>query len=303
VRSAGDDAAFGFTPCDPAVEDPYYVAAATDLGAGVDADDGFLLQVPFIEDSFERAATKGKGLGEGAHVEGDADLALRVTFVEDPFERAATTGLGDAAHGEGDAGLVLHVPTVEEPIEVAATTVLVDAAHGKGGAGLVPHVPIVQEPIEVAATTVLGDDSILYPTRMTLKDLNEYEATDFSRAAINERFQLESKEAKAAVTGAVGGVLSPLRELVDDVRSLGSVFDLQEFQIGMPFAAIMTCMGMYQLWKLSPSTCIDVAMYYAFYKLSAIAADVRRRGFSPDWIIRIKLGESIYIVYITTSFG
>jgi hypothetical protein len=27
---------------------------------------------------------------------------------------------------------------------------------------------------------------------------------------------------------------------------------------------------MYQLWKLSPSTCIDVAMYHAFYELSAI---------------------------------
>jgi hypothetical protein len=56
-------------------------------------------------------------------------------------------------------------------------------------------------------------------------------------------FRLESKEAKAAVTGAVVGVLSPLQELVDDVRSLGSVYDVQEFQIGMPFAAIMTCMG------------------------------------------------------------
>jgi hypothetical protein len=52
----------------------------------------------------------------------------------------------------------------------------------------------------------------------------------------------------------------------------------------------MTCIGLYQLWKVAPNLCLDVAMPYAFYKLSVLAADVRRRGFSPDLIIRIKLG-------------
>jgi hypothetical protein len=292
-ESAGDDSGFGFSPCDPAVEDPYDIAATTDLSADADADDGLVLHGPFVEDPFERVSTAS--LGEVTHDEGDADSVMCVPFVEDPFEIVATTGLGVGAHGKGDVDLILDVSTVEEPHELTATTDLCVVARD---AGLVLHVPTVEEPHEVPATTGLGDgaddvddDSFVYPMRLTHKELDEFETMDFSRAAINERFQAEAKEAKAAVMGAVVGVLSPLRELVHDIRNLDSIFDAQEFQIGMPFAAIMTCMGMYHLWKLSPSTCIDVAMYYAFYKLSVIAADVRRRGFSPDWIIRIKLGE------------
>ncbi|CAM0904567.1 unnamed protein product [Alopecurus aequalis] len=327
-ESAGDDAGFGFSPSDPAgEEDPCDISATTDLSADVDADAGFALHAWPAEDPFELAITTC--LREGVHDEADAGMVpgvptveephevapcvLHVWPVEDPFELAATTALREGAQDEADAGLVPRVPTVEEPhevsalaphvtaVELTATTDLCECEVARDDPGLVLRVPTVEEPIDVTATTVLDDgaddvddgaddDSIAYPTRLTEKDLREFENMDFSRAAISERFRLESKEANAAVTGAVVGILSPLRELLHDLRSLDSVFDTQEFQIGMPFGAIMTFMGMYQLWKLSPSTCIDVAMSYAFYKLSVMAADVQRRGFSPDWIIRIQLG-------------
>ncbi|XP_044393335.1 uncharacterized protein [Triticum aestivum] len=179
-----------------------------------------------------------------------------------------------------DAGLVLGGPAVVEPHELAANQ-------------------DQDEPRYVTETDLLDDledDEVVYPLGLNGRELRELRDTDFSRDAIDERFRRESKEAKAAVIGAVTGVVRPLRELLDDVRRFKSVVDTQEFHIGMPFGAIMTCMGLYQLWKLSPSTCIEVAMYYAFYKLSAIAADVRRRGFSPDWIIRIKLGIIIAVL-------
>ncbi|KAF7073264.1 hypothetical protein CFC21_078290 [Triticum aestivum] len=218
------------------------------------------------------------------------------------------------------AGLVLGGPAVEEPRERAATTVVgervddedhhdvVAMVLGDGTDALVLSGPAVEETRELAATTLHGEgshddvddwgdlDDVVYPVGLTVGEIKEFKNTDFSRAAINERFRRESKEAKAAVIGAVTGVVRPLRELLDDLRSLKSVFDTQEFHIGVPFGAIMACMGMYQLWKLSPSTCIEIAMYYAFYKLSAIAANVRRRGFSPDWIIRIKLGIIIALL-------
>ncbi|KAM3276334.1 hypothetical protein ACQJBY_044620 [Aegilops geniculata] len=227
-------------------------------------------------------------------------------------------GVVDMDHiDETDAGLVLGGPAVEEPRERAVTTDIGadvdDEGHhdvvamvlSDGTDALVLSGPAVEEPRELAPTTKgshddvddWGDpDDVVYPAGLTVREIQEFETADFSQAAINERFRRESKEAKAAVIGAVTGMVRPLRELLDDLRSLKSVFDTQEFQIGMPFGAIMTCMGMYQLWKLSPSTCIEVAMYYAFYKLSTIAADVRRRGFSPDWIIRIKLGIIIALL-------
>ncbi|KAF7066289.1 hypothetical protein CFC21_072302 [Triticum aestivum] len=264
--------------------------------------------------------------------ETDADLLLGGPAVEEPRERAVTTDIGEDVDDEdhhdvvamvlsnGTDALVLSGPAVEEPRELAPTTGIGEAVDDEdhhdvlamvvsdGTDDLVLSGPAVEEPRELAPTTLHGEgshddvddwgdlDDVVYPAGLTIGEIKEFKNTDFSRAAINERFRRESKEAKAAVIGAVTGVVRPLWELLGDLRSLKSVFDTQEFHIGMPFGAIMTCMGMYQLWKLSPSTCIEIAMYYAFYKLSDIAADVRRRGFSPDWIIRIKLGIIIALL-------
>jgi hypothetical protein len=194
--------------------------------------------------------------------------------VDDTFEIVATTGLGD--------GAAVRTAKQATPtwFRVCRPSRSSTWSRATALAWFFTCRPKKSRP-EVPATTGLGDgahdDSIQYPTRLTEKDLDEYGTTAFSRAAINEGFRLESKEAKAAVTGAVIGVLSPLRELVDDVRSLGSVYDIQEFQIGMPFA----CPWSFHVHRR---------------RHSAPPGD--RWGFSTDWIIKIKLGGSIYLALV-----
>uniref|UniRef100_A0A0E0D4X0 Uncharacterized protein n=1 Tax=Oryza meridionalis TaxID=40149 RepID=A0A0E0D4X0_9ORYZ len=80
----------------------------------------------------------------------------------------------------------------------------------------------------------------------SLEELLEYEATGFSPAALHERFRRELVEAAAS-------------ELARDVRGLESVLHVEEFQVGMPFCAAMTCLG---LWRAALAVCLDVAMAY-----------------------------------------
>ncbi|CAN6196474.1 unnamed protein product [Urochloa humidicola] len=124
----------------------------------------------------------------------------------------------------------------------------------------------------------------------SIEELVEFENTDFSPEAIEERFVRESKEAAAAVKGAVAGLLlRPLRDLFDDARKLKTVYDVEEFHIGLPLGALMACVAVYNLWKAAPSACADFALHYAFYRLCVMAADIRKRGFATDMIIRLKL--------------
>ncbi|CAN6358354.1 unnamed protein product [Urochloa humidicola] len=124
----------------------------------------------------------------------------------------------------------------------------------------------------------------------SIEELIEFENTDLSPEAIGERFVRESKEARAAVKCAVSGLLlRPLRELVDDVRKLKTVYDVEEFHIGLPVGAVMTCVALYQLWKAAPAVCVEFVLTFAFYRLCVMAADIRRRGCATDMIIRLKL--------------
>lgn len=75
----------------------------------------------------------------------------------------------------------------------------------------------------------------LPPWAPSVEEIMEFNSTDFSPEAIQERFVRESKPAAAAVKGAIAGLLlRPLRELVDDLRKLKSVYDTEEFHIGLP---------------------------------------------------------------------
>uniref|UniRef100_A0A0E0E8G9 Uncharacterized protein n=1 Tax=Oryza meridionalis TaxID=40149 RepID=A0A0E0E8G9_9ORYZ len=130
----------------------------------------------------------------------------------------------------------------------------------------------------------------------SLEELLEYEATDFSPTAQRERFRPESGEAAAALRGAAAGAVRPLRELARDVRGLESALHVEEFHVGMPFGAAMACLGLWRLWRAAPAVCVDAALAYAFYKLSVMAADLRRRGFSPDLLIRLKFVITIIML-------
>ncbi|CAN6204899.1 unnamed protein product [Urochloa humidicola] len=124
----------------------------------------------------------------------------------------------------------------------------------------------------------------------TIEELIEIEKTDFSPEANRERFVRESTEARAAVKGAVAGLLlRPLRQLADDLRKLKTIYEVEEFHIGLPVGAVMSCVTLYQLWKAAPSACVDFVLAFAFYRLCVMAADIRRRGYANDMIIRLKL--------------
>ncbi|XP_052166928.1 uncharacterized protein LOC127783814 [Oryza glaberrima] len=127
--------------------------------------------------------------------------------------------------------------------------------------------------------------------------VDEFYATDFSKAAVRERFARESREAAAAPLSAAAGVFRPLADNFGDMRGFEYAHDTEEYHLGMPFGALMTCIAVYQLWKAAPWLCLDAALAFAFYQLSVIAADVRRRGFSADLIIRIKFVILFFITF------
>lgn len=133
-------------------------------------------------------------------------------------------------------------------------------------------------------------DEVMPPWGPSQEVVAEFYATDFSKAAVRERFARESREAAAALRGAAAGVFRPLADNFGDMRGFEYAHDTKEYHLGMPFGALMACIAVYQLWKASPWLCLDAALAFAFYQLSVIAADVRRRGFSADLIIRIKFG-------------
>uniref|UniRef100_A0A453L5M1 Uncharacterized protein n=1 Tax=Aegilops tauschii subsp. strangulata TaxID=200361 RepID=A0A453L5M1_AEGTS len=80
-----------------------------------------------------------------------------------------------------------------------------------------------------------------------------------------------------------------LLDNLKQLRSLRTVFDVEDYHVGMPFGAFLACLGLWQMWKMDPSTCLDFMLAYAFYKLSVLAADVRKQGFCNDLITRVQL--------------
>jgi hypothetical protein len=100
--------------------------------------------------------------------------------------------------------------------------------------------------------------------------------------------------AAAALKDMIAGAFRPLLDNFHQLRSLWTVFDTEDYHIGMPYGALVASVACYQLWKMDPSTFLDAALGYAFYKLSVVASKVRRQGFSNDMIARIKFGKFTY---------
>ncbi|VAI33996.1 unnamed protein product [Triticum turgidum subsp. durum] len=102
------------------------------------------------------------------------------------------------------------------------------------------------------------------------------------------RFVRESGEAVAALKAAAADACRALVDNFGDIRSLKTVYDVEDYHIGMPFGVLIACIGCYQLWKLDPSTFLDVVLGYAFYRLSVLGSHIRRQGFSNDLFGRLK---------------
>ncbi|BAT08778.1 uncharacterized protein [Oryza sativa Japonica Group] len=115
-----------------------------------------------------------------------------------------------------------------------------------------------------AATAALprrpAADEVMPPWGPSQEVVAEFYATDFSKAAVRERFARESREAAAAA-----GVFRPLADNFGDMRGFEYAHDTEEYHLGMPFGALMACIAVYQLWKAAPWLCLDAALAFAFY--------------------------------------
>uniref|UniRef100_A0A0E0QT78 Uncharacterized protein n=1 Tax=Oryza rufipogon TaxID=4529 RepID=A0A0E0QT78_ORYRU len=107
-------------------------------------------------------------------------------------------------------------------------------------------------------------------------------------ATVQAKFSCESGEAAAALKDAAADVLRPLLDNFNHLRSLNTVFDTEDYHVGMPFGMLIACIGCYNLFKMNPTTFIDAALGYTFYRLCIVSSQLRRRGFSNDLIIRVK---------------
>lgn len=107
-------------------------------------------------------------------------------------------------------------------------------------------------------------------------------------------------EAWEALKAMAGGMFRPLVRNISDIRSLGSVYDLEDYQVGMLFGSFLGCFGCYQLWKAAPSVFVDAALAYAFYKLSVVSSEVCRQGKCNDLLTRFKFG--IVVIMATKDF-
>lgn len=57
---------------------------------------------------------------------------------------------------------------------------------------------------------------------------------------------------------------------------------------------LIACIGCYNLFKMNPTTFIDAALGYTFYRLCIVSSQLQRRGFSNDLIIRVKFGQLLH---------
>ncbi|KAE8772926.1 hypothetical protein D1007_54990 [Hordeum vulgare] len=103
-------------------------------------------------------------------------------------------------------------------------------------------------------------------------------------------------EAGVALLDAVAGAFRPLLDNLKQLRSVQTVFNVEDYHVGMPFGAILACLALWQMWKMDPSTCLDFLLAYAFYKLSVLAADVRKQGFCNDLITRVQ-----FVIVVTMA--
>uniref|UniRef100_A0ACD5Y0F2 Uncharacterized protein n=1 Tax=Avena sativa TaxID=4498 RepID=A0ACD5Y0F2_AVESA len=93
-----------------------------------------------------------------------------------------------------------------------------------------------------------------------------------------------------ALKAAAADMFRPLRLNLSEMRSLNTVYDLQDYQIGMLFGAFVGCVGCYQLWRAAPPIFVDAALGYTIYKLSVVSSELHRLRKSNSLITRLKFG-------------
>ncbi|KAL6845896.1 hypothetical protein ACP4OV_023344 [Aristida adscensionis] len=105
-----------------------------------------------------------------------------------------------------------------------------------------------------------------------------------------------------ALKAMVADMFRPIVRNLTDIQSLRSVYDLEDYHLGMIFGAVLSCIGCYQLWKAAPSVFINVVLAYAFYILSVASAEVRRQGKRNDLLTRLKFDSGHQLIFSLPPF-
>lgn len=103
-------------------------------------------------------------------------------------------------------------------------------------------------------------------------------------------------EGWAALKAATADMFRPLLLNVSDIRSLSTVYDLEDHQIGMLFGAFVGCVVCYRLWRAAPHIFVDAALGYIIYKLSVVSSELHRLRKSNSLITRLKFGFILFMV-------
>ncbi|KAF7066283.1 hypothetical protein CFC21_072296 [Triticum aestivum] len=157
--------------------------------------------------------------------------------------------------------------------------------------------PCPRAPADKEGVTKTDPYAKLWPWGEYFPDEDELRPEDFS--TMQERFSRESTEAVAALKAMVAGVFRPLLDNFHHFRSQKTIYDTEDYHIGMPFGALIACVGCYQLWKMDPSMFVSTALGYAFYKLSVVSLELRKQGFANDLITRLKFVIMVLIMVVT----
>ncbi|CAM0904565.1 unnamed protein product [Alopecurus aequalis] len=103
-------------------------------------------------------------------------------------------------------------------------------------------------------------------------------------------------EGLEALKAATADMFRPLLLNLSDMRSLNTVYDLEDYHIGMLFGAFAGCVGCYQLWRAAPPIFVDAALGYIIYKLSVVSSELHRLRKSNSLITRLKFGFLLFMV-------
>ncbi|KAL6655311.1 hypothetical protein ACP70R_006137 [Stipagrostis hirtigluma subsp. patula] len=106
------------------------------------------------------------------------------------------------------------------------------------------------------------------------------------------REEKSNREAWGVLKAMIAGMFRPLLRNLAEIKSLHTVYDLEDYHLGMLLGAVLGCVGCYQLWKAAP-VFIDVILAYAFYRLSVVSSEVRRQGKRNNLFTRLQFGIAV----------